>query len=98
MSNDILSSENITDILTGISEEVIQDMVKQYIKPDIPEDQWDLEGLSKAISSEFTIEMDIETIVNQDDSIEDEQISKTILNEYNKHYESKELLIGSYTQ
>jgi preprotein translocase subunit SecA len=69
-------------------------MVKQYIDPDVQEDQWDLEGLSKAINSEFTIEMDIETIVNQDDTLEDEQIWKTVLNQYNRHYDSKEQSIG----
>ena len=94
LRNDILSSENISDVISGISEEVIQEMVKQYIDPDVPEDQWDLEGLSKAINSEFTIEMDIETIVNQDDTLEDEQIWKTVLNQYNRHYDSKEQSIG----
>jgi len=94
LRNDILSSENISDVISGISEEVIQEMVKQYIDPDVPEDQWDLEGLSKAINSEFTIEMDIETIVNQDDTLEDEQIWKTVFNQYNRHYDSKEQSIG----
>ena len=94
LRNDILSSDNISDVISGISEEVIQEMVKQYIDPDIPEDQWDLEGLSKAIYSEFTIEMDIETIVNQDDTLEDEQIWKTVFNQYNRHYDSKEQSIG----
>ena len=94
LRNDILSSENISDVISGISEEVIQEMVKQYIDPDIPEDQWDLEGLSKAINSEFTIEMDIENLVNQDDSLGEEQIWKTVLNEYNRHYDAKEQAIG----
>ena len=95
LRNDILSSENISDVLSGISEEVIQEMTKQYINSDIPEDQWDLEGLSKAINSEFTIEMDIENLVNQDDSLGEEQIWKTILNEYKRHYDSKEQAIGT---
>ena len=94
MRNDILSSDNISDILSGISEEVIQDMVKQYINLDLPEDQWDLEGLSKAINSEFTIEMDIATLINQDDAIEEEEISKAIINQYKRHYDSKEQSIG----
>ena len=94
LRNDILSSDNISDVISGISEEVIQEMVKQYIDPDVPEDQWDLEGLSKAINSEFTIEMEIEAIVNQDDTLEDEQIWKTVLNQYNRHYDSKEQSIG----
>tara|TARA_B100001105_G_scaffold65130_1_gene50989 strand:+ start:1 stop:1221 length:1221 start_codon:yes stop_codon:yes gene_type:complete len=94
LRNDILSSENISDVLSGISEEVIQEMTKQYINSDIPEDQWDLEGLSKAINSEFTIEVDIENLVNQDDSLGEEQIWKTVLNEYNRHYDAKEQAIG----
>jgi len=95
LRNDILSTDDISDVLSGIAEEVIQEIVQQYINPDIPEDQWDLEGLSKAINSEYTIEMDIETLVNQDDSLEGDQICKTILNEYIRHYDSKEQSIGT---
>ena len=94
LRNDILSSDDISDVLSGISEEVIQDIVKQYINVDISEDQWDLEGLNKAINSEFTIEMDIETLISQDDVIEEEQISKAILNKYKRHCDSKEQSIG----
>ncbi|GIT35224.1 MAG: hypothetical protein Ct9H300mP4_15430 [Gammaproteobacteria bacterium] len=59
-----------------------------------PEDQWDLEGLSKAINSEFTIEMDITTFVNQDDTVLEEDISKAIVINYQRHYDSKEQSIG----
>ena len=94
LRNDILSSDNISDILSGISEEVIQDMVKQYVNLDVPEEEWDLEGLSKAINSEYTIEMDIATLVNQDEAIQEVDISKAIINKYQRHYDSKEQSIG----
>ena len=95
LRNDILSSEEIDDVISGISSEVIQGLVNQFIDPDLPEDQWNLEGLSKAIYNEYNIQIDIETIVNNDDSMEGQEIWKVVLEEYKRHYDSKEQLIGS---
>jgi len=95
LRNDILSSEEIDDVISGISQEVIQGLVNQFIDPDLPEDQWDLEGLGKAIYNEYNIQIDVETIVNKDDSIEGQEIWKVVLEEYTRHYDSKEQIIGS---
>ncbi len=95
LRNDILSSEEIDDVISGISSEVIQGLVNQFIDLDLPEDQWNLEGLSKAIYNEYNIQIDIETIVNNDDSMEGQEIWKVVLEEYKRHYDSKEQLIGS---
>ncbi len=95
LRNDILSSEEIDDIISGISQEVIQGLVNQFIDPDLPEDQWNLEGLGKAIYNEYNIQIDVETIVNKDDSMEGQEIWKVVLEEYKRHYDSKEQIIGS---
>ena len=94
LRNDILTSESINDMLEGISEEAIQELTSQYIAPDSMEDTWDLDGLSQSIYNDFMISLDLESIVNQDDSLNADNIWKVIYEEFTRNYSTKENSIG----
>ena len=94
LRNDILTSESINDMIEGISEEAIQELASQYIDPDSMEDTWDLDGLSQSIYSDFMISLDLESIVNQDDSLNADNIWKVIYEEFTRNYSTKENSIG----
>ena len=94
LRNDILTSESINDMLEGISEEAIQELTSQYIDPDSMEDTWDLDGLSQSIYNDFMISLDLESIVNQDDSLNADNIWKVIYEEFTRNYSTKENSIG----
>ena len=94
LRNDILSSDTIEDIISGISKESIQELTIQYVSTDSQEEEWDLEGLSQSIFNDFLITLDLETIINQDDSIGSDQIWKIIHDEFKKNYSAKEHEVG----
>ena len=94
LRNDILTSESINDMLEGISEEAIEELTSQYIDPDSMEDTWDLDGLSQSIYNDFMISLDLESIVNQDDSLNADNIWKVIYEEFTRNYSTKENSIG----
>jgi preprotein translocase subunit SecA len=94
LRNDILTSESINDMIEGISEEAIQELASQYIDPDSMEDTWDLDGLSQSIYNDFMISLDLESIVNQDDSLNADNIWKIIYEEFTRNYSTKENSIG----
>ena len=94
LRNDILTSESINDMIEGISEEAMQELTSQYIDPDSMEDTWDLDGLSQSIYNDFMISLDLESIVNQDDSLNADNIWKVIYEEFTRNYSTKENSIG----
>ena len=94
LRNDILTSESINDMLEGISEEAIQELTSQYIDPDSMEDTWDLDGLSQSIYNDFMISLDLESMINQDDSLNADNIWKVIFEEFTRNYSTKENSIG----
>ena len=94
LRNDILSEESINDMIVGISEESIRDLTSQYIDPDSMEEAWDLDGLQQSIYNDFLISIDLESLINQDDSINSENIWKIIFEEFSKNYSTKEHSIG----
>ena len=94
LRNDILTVESINDMLEGISEEAIQELTSQYIDPDSMEETWDLEGLRQSIYNDFMISLDLESIINQDDSLNADNIWKVIFEEFTRNYSTKENSIG----
>ena len=94
LRNDILTAESINDMLEGISEEAIQELTRQYIDPDSMEDTWDLDGLSQSIYNDFMISLDLESMINQDDSLNADNIWKVIFEEFTRNYSTKENSIG----
>ncbi|MDG2297481.1 MAG: preprotein translocase subunit SecA [Gammaproteobacteria bacterium] len=94
LRNDILTAESINDMLEGISEEAIQELTSQYIDADSMEDTWDLDGLSQSIYNDFMISLDLESMINQDDSLNADNIWKVIFEEFTRNYSAKENSIG----
>ena len=94
LRNDILTAESINDMLEGIGEEAIQELTSQYIDPDSMEETWDLDGLSQSIYNDFMISLDLESIINQDDSLNADNIWKVIFEEFTRNYSAKESSIG----
>ena len=94
LRSDILSEDSINDMIVGISEESIQELTSQYIDPDSMEESWDLDGLQQSIYNDFLISLDLESIINQDDSISSENIWKIIFEEFTRNYSTKENSIG----
>jgi len=94
LRSDILSEDSINEMIVGISEESIRDLTGQYIDPDSMEESWDLEGLQQSIYNDFLISIDLESIINQDDSINSENLWKIIFEEFTRNYSAKENSIG----
>ena len=65
--------------------EAIQELTSQYIDQDSMEDTWDLDGLSQSIYNDFMISLDLESIVNQDDSLNADNIWKVIYEEFTRN-------------
>ena len=91
LRKDILDAESIGEMIDGISEEVLQDLVAQYIEPESMEETWDLEGLEQALLNDFMINIDLESIVERDETIDSENLWNVIHQEFQKTIASKKM-------
>ena len=53
--NELLESEDIADTITAMRQGVIAEIFRTYVPADSVEEQWDLEGLEKALQAELQI-------------------------------------------
>jgi preprotein translocase subunit SecA len=98
--NDILDSSDLNGMLAAMRDDVITDVVRQYVPAESMEEQWDIPGLEKALASEWQIELSLQQEVASSDSITDEEILERVLKLANEMFDVKVALIGqdNFTQ
>ena len=94
LRKDILDAESIGEMIDGISEEVMQDLVGQYIEPESMEETWDLDGLQQALLNDYMIDLDLESIIEKDETINEGNLWNVIHQEFQKNYSIKENAVG----
>lgn len=92
--NEIMASENISETIVSIREDVVNDLISQYVHMQSMEEQWDLEGLEKALDEEFLCKLAVKTLLNEDDSLHEENLREIILKAITTDYAKKEILAG----
>lgn len=98
--NEILDTQDLEGMIAVMREDVITDVVRQYVPAESMEEQWDIPGLERVLSSEWHIELPLQVEVASSDAITDEDILEKVLKAANDMFEAKVALIGkeNFTQ
>src|SRR6202000_257087 len=65
---DLMSAENVAEAIKGIREDVVEQLVAQFVPSWAPEEQWDAPGLAKAVERDFGPALPIVDWVKGDES------------------------------
>ena len=93
--SDLMEADDVSDAIAAIRDEVIEDAVEQYIPTGSMEEQWDPEGLTQALDSEFGFRLDIGALLRQDKTLNDDQVRERARIAAAEVYVGKEKTIGS---
>ena len=93
--SELMDADEIEDSVAAIREEVISITVETYIPPGSLEEQWDTEGLSNALESEFGLDLDISKRVHDDKTLNDEGIRELAVNAADEAYVAKREAVGA---
>ena len=98
--NDILDSTDLNGMLAAMREDVITDLVRQYVPAESMEEQWDVPGLEKALASEWQIDLSLQQDVAGSESITDEDILEKVVKAAHDLFDAKVAMIGqeNFTQ
>jgi len=92
--NDLMQSQDISEIINGILEDVVIEIVAEYIPPNSMEEQWDAAGLSKVLEHEFGIHMNIAGLLEAEPELNEETIKERIQAAFIENLRLKEQTIG----
>ena len=87
--NGLLESEDVTETVRSFREGAIEAMVSEHIPPETVEEQWDVPGLQTALASEFTLELNIEQWLADEEQLDEMALRERIVEAGHTHYENK---------
>jgi preprotein translocase subunit SecA len=93
--NGVMDSEEITETIDGIWDDVFNDCVDQYVPQQSLTEQWDLAALERKLKSEFLIELPVQQWLIDDANLQEETIRENILTHAKEAYATKKEQVGA---
>jgi preprotein translocase subunit SecA len=93
--NDIMASDDISDVVANIRQDVLQEAIDGYIPPQSLEEQWDIPGLEAELKSEFDLDLPLQQWLEADDKLYEEILRERITAALNDAYKAKEDAVES---
>ena len=93
--NELMESDDISDIIDAVREDVVNSLVSQYIPPGSLDEQWDVPGLEEALVQEYALELPLQKWLDEDHELHEETLRERILDSMVAAYKEKEKQSGS---
>ena len=92
--NELMASDDISELLTDMRREVVDQLVDNFIPPQSVPEQWDIPALEHAIETEFGSKQPAQQWLDQDDQMYEEQLKGKIADILTREYEEKCVVVG----
>ncbi|MCL7420431.1 MAG: preprotein translocase subunit SecA [Methylobacter sp.] len=92
--NELMAAENVSDIISTIRRDVVNNVITQYIPPKTMEEQWDIEGLEDHLRQEFNVEIPVGKMLDEDHSLQEEGLRNRIVEILEQNHKDKEQQIS----
>ncbi|MCW3481811.1 preprotein translocase subunit SecA [Neisseriaceae bacterium JH1-16] len=92
--NEILESDDVSDIVANMREGVLSDLVDLHIPPESMEEQWDLAGLEKTLEAEYQLNAPVSAWMQAEPNLDTEELRKRILKLAEEQYGAKVAFAG----
>ncbi len=93
--NEMMAADDLSEIVKNVREDVVNDIVSEYIPHGSLDEQWDLDGLQEAINHEFGQDMPVAQWMDEDADLNEDGLRDRILQTLIADYEAKEQMVGS---
>ena len=92
--NELMDEGDISATIDAIREDVVNNVISEYIPPQSLEEMWDLPALEERLKAEFQTDLPLRAWLEADDKLYEEKLRERILQEVVAAYRAKEEQIG----
>jgi preprotein translocase subunit SecA len=85
---DVLKGEDLWKIVNGMLEEVVEDLVDEYIDEKVHPNEWNLKGLDDILYKQFSLKTNFETV--DPGTLDREEVTEKIMNDVQNLLKNKE--------
>ncbi|MFT6097751.1 MAG: preprotein translocase subunit SecA [Arenicella sp.] len=93
--NDLMSTDDVSENIENMREEVVDEVVDRTIPPQSLPEQWNIDQLEDDLRLEFGIEMPVAEWLAEDKSLYEETLRDRILDKVEETYKGKEEKYGA---
>lgn len=93
--NELLDEGDISETITAIREDVINDVISEYVPPQSLAELWDLSNLEDRLRGDFHIDLPLQKWLDEDDHFHEEVLRERVLEALVTAYQEKEELVGA---
>ena len=95
--NELLETDDISETITAMRQSVIAETFRLYVPEESVEEQWDMEGLERALESDLQIAAPVAEWFKNEPTLADDEILARITKEADEAYQAKVELVGATT-
>jgi len=92
--NELLGEADISDTITAIRRDVVNEAIDSFIPPMSVEEQWDVPGLERQLEAEFAISLPVAEWLETDNTLHEEALREKICAEVQAAYDAKCETVG----
>lgn len=93
--DEMMDSEDISETIKTIRVDVVNAVIDEYIPPQSMAEQWDVEGLTRALEKEFGLHIDVQRRLDEDEKLNEEGLREQILEAAEEAVAAKEAIAGA---
>jgi preprotein translocase subunit SecA len=92
-----MAADDISEIISAIREDVVNNMISLYIPPRTMVEQWNITGLEEHLRLEFGVEIAVQQMLSEDKRLQEEGLRQKIIAILEDNHREKEKSLGETT-
>lgn len=87
--NEIMAASDISEIVSAIRADVVNNIITQYIPPRTMIEQWDIQGLEDHLEHEFKVQVAVQKMLNAQPNLPEEALREQIVQVVEQNHQDK---------
>ncbi|MET3116940.1 preprotein translocase subunit SecA [Undibacterium sp. GrIS 1.8] len=92
--NDLLEAQDMSELISSLRAGMFADVVRTYVPAESVEEQWDIPALQATLASEWALDLPLDKMLENEQSLNDEDILERVQKAADEAYEAKVALVG----
>ncbi len=88
--NELMAAEDISEMISGIREDVVNDVITKYIPAKTMEEQWDISGLEEHLKQEYLLDLPLQEKLDNDSSFQEADLRSYCIDALNQASKEKQ--------
>jgi len=88
--NELMAATDISDIITAIRKDVVNNLISQYIPAKSMVEQWDIKGLEDHLQHEFNVTIPLTKMLEEDPDMPEDALRNRVVDILEQNHKEKE--------